>query len=61
MSGGLALAIALVSRGFARLWHVPKAWARISPGCGAVANIVRMVNRQSHPLSPVILFSLVPR
>lgn len=28
---GLALAIALVVRWFARLWHVPKVWARISP------------------------------
>lgn len=35
---GLALASALVSRGFVRLWHVPKAWARVSPRqqCGGI-------------------------
>lgn len=31
MEVGLALAIALVACGFARLWQEPKAWARISP------------------------------
>jgi hypothetical protein len=32
----LALAIALVSRWEVRQWQVPKAWARIFLGCGAV-------------------------
>ncbi len=37
---GLALAFALVCGWDVGQWQVPKAWARISPGCSAVGNIV---------------------
>jgi len=32
---GLAIAFALVCGRDVRQWQVPKAWARISPGCSA--------------------------
>ncbi len=42
---GLALGMAWDVRVVARLWQVPKAWARISQGCSAVGLLNDNLNR----------------
>jgi hypothetical protein len=58
---GLALAIALVSRWHVWQWQVPKAWARIFLGCGAVGIVRRVVVRQPRPVPFLFFFFQVQR
>jgi hypothetical protein len=54
---GLALGIAWDVHGFARLWQVPKALARISPGWSAVGVSKDILYRLGR--SPFLSFSFV--